>query len=59
MSRILFDTKLVQKHGRVVITRVLLDNLNLREGDEVDLFFDSKDKAVVITKAQNDSRINQ
>jgi hypothetical protein len=59
MSRVLFDKKTVQKHGRVVLTRALLGNLNLREGDEVDLFFDSKDKAVVIIKSQNDIKKKQ
>jgi bifunctional DNA-binding transcriptional regulator/antitoxin component of YhaV-PrlF toxin-antitoxin module len=56
MSRVLFDTKIVQKYGRVVLTRALLDNLNLRQGDQVDLFLDSKKKAVVIVKSPSNNK---
>jgi len=49
----LFDTKTVQKMGRVVLGEALLKNAGLREGDEVEIYFDAVHKHIVIKRASD------
>lgn len=50
--KVLFDTKTVQKLGRVVLGETLLRNAGLHEGDAVDIYFDAATKHIVIQKAE-------
>jgi len=56
MSRVSFGSRIVQKLKRVSLDQKLLDNLQIREGDTVDLYFDTREKAVVIKKSNNKGR---
>lgn len=53
MPRVSFGSRIVQKLKRISLDHNLLDNLQVREGDSVDLFFDPEDKAIVIKKSNN------
>lgn len=53
MARVSFGTKYIQKLKRVSLNHNLLDNLDVREGDAVDLYFDTKEKAIMIKKSRN------
>lgn len=53
MARVSFGTKCIQKLKRVSLDHNLLDNLDVREGDAVDLYFDTEEKAIVIKKSQD------
>lgn len=50
--KVLFDTKKVQKMGRVALTEQLLRNANLQEGDEVDIYFDAATKRIILERAK-------
>lgn len=50
--KVLFDTKTVQKLGRVVLSDALLRNAGLQEGDSVDIYFDVASKHIIIQKAE-------
>lgn len=50
--KVLFDTKKVQKLGRIVLSDALLRNAGLQEGDSVDIYFDVASKHIVIQKAE-------
>ena len=53
MPRVSFGRRIVQKLKRISLDHNLLDNLQVREGDSVDLYFDPEDKAIVIKKSNN------
>ena len=53
MPSVSFGKRIVQKLKRISLDHNLLDNLQVREGDSVDLFFDPEDKAIVIKKSNN------
>lgn len=50
--KVLFDTKTVQKLGRVVLSDTLLRNAGLQEGDSVDIYFDVASKHIIIQKTE-------
>lgn len=53
--KVLFDTKSVQKSGRIVLSDALLRNAGLQEGDPIDIYFDVVSKHIIIQKADVDS----
>lgn len=53
--KVLFDTKKVQKAGRIALTEQLLKNAGLREGDSVDIYFDATSKTIILERAEADS----
>lgn len=56
MARVLFGTKSIQKLKRVSLNHSLLENLDVREGDAVDLYFDTEEKAIIIKKSRKGSK---
>lgn len=50
--KVLFDTKKVQKAGRIALTEQLLKNAGLREGDAVDIYFDATSKTIILERAE-------
>lgn len=52
IMKVLFDTKTVQKLGRIVLSDTLLRNAGLQEGDSVDIYFDVASKDIIIQKAE-------
>lgn len=53
--KVLFDTKKVQKMGRVALTEQLLRNAGLQEGDEVDIYFDASSKRIILERSKQDA----
>lgn len=53
--KVLFDTKKVQKSGRISLTEQLLKNARLREGDAVNIYFDATSKTIILERAEADS----
>ncbi|MCO4875589.1 RNA-binding protein [Paraburkholderia terrae] len=51
LMKVLFGTKKVQKTGRVALTEQLLHNAGLREGDSVDIYFDSSTKTIILERS--------
>lgn len=56
MARVLFGTKSIQKLKRVSLNHILLENLDVREGDAVDLYFDTEEKAIIIKRSRKGSK---
>ncbi|MHB9100944.1 MAG: hypothetical protein ACYC2E_05475 [Sulfuricella sp.] len=52
IHKVLFDTKKVQKMGRIVLSDTLLRNAGLQEGDAIDIYFDVASKDIIIQKAE-------
>lgn len=52
--KVLFDTRRIQKLGRVALSEQLLRNAGLGEGDQVDIYFDAATKRIIIEPAQRD-----
>ena len=50
--KVLFETKKVQKTGRIAFSEQLLRNAGLREGDAVSVYFDATTKRIVLEKAE-------
>lgn len=50
--KVLFDTKKVQKAGRIALTEQLLRNAGLREGDAVNIYFDATSKTIILERAE-------
>lgn len=50
--KVLFDTKKVQKLGRIALTDPLLRNAGLQEGDEVNIYFDVSTKQIILEAAK-------
>jgi len=51
MPRVSFGSRMVQKLKRVSLNHNLLENLQVKEGDIVDLYFDTEEKAILIKKS--------
>jgi hypothetical protein len=51
MPRVSFGSRIVQKLIRVSLNHNLLENLHVKEGDTIDLYFDTEEKAIVIKKS--------
>ncbi|HBP5378596.1 hypothetical protein IPC1617_30240 [Pseudomonas aeruginosa] len=49
--KVLFDTRRIQKLGRVALSEQLLRNAGLAEGDHVDVYFDVTTKRIIIEPA--------
>lgn len=52
--KVLFDTKKIQKLGRVSLSEQLLRNAGLQEGDAVNIYFDASTKCIVLERAHKD-----
>jgi DNA-binding IclR family transcriptional regulator len=55
MPRVSFGNRVVQKLKRVSLNHNLLENLQVKEGDTIDLYFDTDEKAIVIKKSNANS----
>jgi hypothetical protein len=51
LMKVLFDTKKVQKLGRISLSEQLLRNAGLQEGDAVNVYFDATTKCIVLERA--------
>jgi DNA-binding IclR family transcriptional regulator len=51
MPRVSFGNRVVQKLKRVSLNHNLLENLQVKEGDTIDLYFDTEEEAIVIKKS--------
>lgn len=49
--KVLFETKKVQKTGRIALNEQLLRNAGLQEGDAVDVYFDASTKNIILQRA--------
>ncbi len=49
--KVLFETKKVQKTGRIALNEQLLRNAGLQEGDTVDVYFDASTKHIILQRA--------
>ncbi|WP_047392911.1 AbrB/MazE/SpoVT family DNA-binding domain-containing protein [Chitinibacter sp. ZOR0017] len=52
-NEVFFDTKTVQKLGRIALSDPLLRNAGLQEGDAVDIYFDVTSKRIIIQRAES------
>jgi len=50
--KVLFETKKVQKTGRIALSEQLLRNAGLQEGDAVAVYFDAATRRIVLEKAE-------
>lgn len=50
MKKVLFDTKKIQKLGRIQLNPRLLDNLNLQVGDELEIYLDTNENQIILKK---------
>lgn len=53
--KVLFETKKVQKTGRIALNEQLLRNAGLQEGDAVDVYFDASTKNIILQRAADAS----
>ena len=53
MKEVFFGPKIVQKGGRIKIPIPIMQSLNLREGDRVQIILDAKSEEIVIRKIFN------
>ena len=51
MPRVSFGSRVVQRLKRVSLNHNLLENLQVKEGDTIDLYFDTEEEAIVIKKS--------
>lgn len=51
-NQVFFDTKKIQKLGRILLNEALLRNAGLQEGDAIDIYFDTASKQIIIKKAE-------
>lgn len=49
--KVLFETKKVQKTGRIALAEQLLRNAGLAEGDSVDVYFDASTKNIILQRS--------
>lgn len=49
--KVLFETKKLQKTGRVALSERLLRNAGLQEGDPVDIYFDASTKNIILQRS--------
>lgn len=52
--KVLFDTKKVQKLGRISLSEQLLRNAGLHEGDAINIYFDASTKCIVLERADKE-----
>jgi hypothetical protein len=52
--KVLFDTKKVQKLGRISLSEQLLRNAGLHEGDAINIYFDASTKCIVLERADRE-----
>jgi ribosomal 50S subunit-recycling heat shock protein len=55
MPRVSFGSRVVQKLKRVSLNHNLLANLQVKEGDTIDLYFDTDEQTIVIKKSNVNS----
>lgn len=48
--KVLFDTKKVQKLGRISFPEQLLRNAGLKEGGPVNIYFDASSKCIILER---------
>ncbi|XAH25687.1 hypothetical protein AAFF27_11025 [Xylophilus sp. GW821-FHT01B05] len=48
--KVLFETKKVQKSGRIALSEQVLRNAGLQEGAPVDVFFDASSKCIILQR---------
>ena len=53
--KVFFDTRRIQKLGRVALGDQILRNAGLEEGDQVDIYFDAVTKRIIIEAAARDA----
>jgi bifunctional DNA-binding transcriptional regulator/antitoxin component of YhaV-PrlF toxin-antitoxin module len=51
LMKVWFDTKKIQKLGRVSLSEMLLRNAGLSEGDTVNIYFDANTRCIVLERA--------
>jgi len=56
MGKVLFDTTSLQKSRRILLPAPLLQNLNLKQGDPLDVFLDTDAQEIVVKKAKDRSK---
>lgn len=49
--KVYFDTKKIQKLGRIAFTEQLLRNAGLKEGDAVEIYFDVHSKSIILERS--------
>jgi bifunctional DNA-binding transcriptional regulator/antitoxin component of YhaV-PrlF toxin-antitoxin module len=49
--KVLFETKKVQKTGRIALNEQLLRNAGLQEGDAVAVYFDAASRRIILERA--------
>lgn len=54
--KIFFDTRRIQKLGRVALGEQVLRNAGLAEGDQIDIYFDAATKRIIIQAAKCDEQ---
>ena len=50
MKKVSFGITSVQKGRRIILDDSLLQNLDIKEGDPVELFLDVKEEAIIVKK---------
>jgi bifunctional DNA-binding transcriptional regulator/antitoxin component of YhaV-PrlF toxin-antitoxin module len=55
LMKVLFDTKKVQKLGRISFSEQLLRNAGLQEGDAVNIYFDASTKCIVLERVEKEA----
>ena len=53
MKKVSFGITSVQKGRRIILDDSLLQNLDIKEGDPVEIFLDIREEAILIRKSQN------
>lgn len=53
MKLVSFGVTSIQKGRRISLDDSLLKNLSIKVGDQVEIFLDTEEEAVVVKKAQN------
>ncbi|MDR3371964.1 hypothetical protein [Rhodoferax sp.] len=49
--KVLFETKKLQKTGRIALNEQLLRNAGLHEGDPVEIYFDASTRNIILQRA--------
>jgi bifunctional DNA-binding transcriptional regulator/antitoxin component of YhaV-PrlF toxin-antitoxin module len=57
MKKVSFGVISVQKGRRVILDESLLQNLEIKEGDPVEVFLDIKEESIVIKKPRSTSSV--
>ncbi|MEJ2630299.1 MAG: hypothetical protein P8014_05265 [Acidihalobacter sp.] len=52
IDKVFFDTKKIQKLGRIQLSDALLINAGLQVGDTVDIYFDTTSRQIIIRTAE-------